>query len=167
MKFLVDQPWAAWPNGCASAASTPPSCAWPRINPGAGRLQPQTHILTRQAACQRLKRPDLLVLAASEPEGQLTEVIRRLHLTPRHLKPPDPLPPMQRPLVPLNGTWSRAGFQSMSSSTTAGSMSAPVPPGLLARQPHPGNHRALRDQLEQLGTGAPTRRNNAGSFPAL
>jgi uncharacterized protein len=88
MKFLVDQPLgglAKWLRFCGFDATllrlAPDQPGnWPP-------LRPRTHILTRQATCQRLKRPDLLVLAASEPEGQLTEVIRRLHLTPSHFKP--------------------------------------------------------------------------------
>ena len=47
-----------------------------------------------------------LILAAPEPEAQLAEVIRRLHLAPRHFKPlsrcrhcNDPLAPLSRDLV--------------------------------------------------------------------
>jgi uncharacterized protein len=107
MKFLVDQPLgglAKWLRFCGFDATLRRLApdkpgSWPP-------LQPQTHILTRQAACQRLKRPDLLVLAAPDPEGQLTEVIRRLHLDPRHFKPltrcrhcNDTLVPLERDLV--------------------------------------------------------------------
>ena len=107
MKFLVDQPLgglAKWLRFCGFDAILM------RLAPDKpGNLPPptpQTHILTRQAACQRLPRPDLLILAAPDPEGQLTEVIRRLNLGPRHLKPltrcrhcNDPLAPLSRDLV--------------------------------------------------------------------
>ncbi len=68
--------------------------------------RPRTHLLTRQAACQRLKRPDLLILAAAEPEGQVVEVMQRLGLSANDLKPlsrcrycNDPLAPLDRDLV--------------------------------------------------------------------
>ena len=107
MKFLVDQPLgglAKWLRFCGFDATLmrlapdkPGSWPPPR---------PQTHILTRQAACQRLKRPDLLILAAPDPEGQLAEVMQRLRLSARHLKPlsrcshcNDPLVSLSRDLV--------------------------------------------------------------------
>jgi uncharacterized protein len=107
MKFLVDQPLgglAKWLRFCGFDATllrlAPDKPGnWPPP-------EPRTHILTRQAACQRLKRPDLLVLAAPEPGGQLSEVIRRLHLDSRRFKPltrcrhcNDPLVPLERDLV--------------------------------------------------------------------
>ena len=107
MNFLVDQPLgglAKWLRFCGFDATLmrlapdkPGSWPPPR---------PQTHILTRQAACQRLKRPDLLILAAPDPEGQLAEVMQRLRLSVRHLKPfsrcshcNDPLVCLSRDLV--------------------------------------------------------------------
>jgi uncharacterized protein len=107
MKFLVDQPLgglAKWLRFCGFDATllrlAPDQPGnWPPP-------EPRTYILTRQAACQRLKRPDLLVLAAPEPEAQLAEVIQRLGLSPRDLKPltrcrhcNDPLAPLERNLV--------------------------------------------------------------------
>jgi uncharacterized protein len=107
MKFLVDQPLgglAKWLRFCGLDATlmrlAPDKPGnWPPP-------RPRTHILTRQAACQRLQRPDLLVLAASEPQGQLTEVVKRLGLSARDLKPltrcrhcNDPLAPLSRDLV--------------------------------------------------------------------
>ncbi|HZK14540.1 MAG TPA: Mut7-C RNAse domain-containing protein [Desulfobaccales bacterium] len=53
---------------------------WPPLRPG-------THILTRQAAAHRLTRPDLMVLAAPDSAGQLQEVLQRLGLSARDLKP--------------------------------------------------------------------------------
>ena len=107
MKFLVDQPLgglAKWLRFCGFDTALvrltldKPKC-WPPPHP-------QTHILTRQAAAAFLKRPDLLVLAADEPEAQLEEVIRRLHILPRQLTPlsrcshcNDPLIPVDRDLV--------------------------------------------------------------------
>jgi uncharacterized protein with PIN domain len=107
MKFLVDQPLgglAKWLRFCGFDASLvrltmdkPQSWPPPR---------PQTHILTRQSALARLKRPDLLVLAANAPEAQLEEVFRQLHILPSHLTPlsrcshcNDPLIPLDRELV--------------------------------------------------------------------
>jgi len=107
MIFLVDFPLgglAKWLRFCGFDATLmrlapdkPDSWPAPRL---------QTHILTRQAACQRLKRPDLLVLAAPDPEGQLAEVMQRLRLSARHLKPltrcrhcNDPLAPLSRDLA--------------------------------------------------------------------
>jgi uncharacterized protein len=102
MKFLVDQPLgglAKWLRFCGFDATLL------RLAPDKpGNLpppKPQTHILTRQAVCQRLRRPDLLVLDATAPEGQLTEVIRRLHLTPRHFKPLTRCRHCNEPLAPL------------------------------------------------------------------
>ena len=107
MKFLVDQPLgglAKWLRFCgfdATLVRLAPDKpgSWPPPSPG-------THILTRQAPCQRLKRPDLLILAAPDPEGQLQEVLRRLDLSARDLKPltrcrhcNDPLAPLDRDLV--------------------------------------------------------------------
>ena len=72
MNFLVDQPLgglAKWLRFCGFDATlmrlaldTPGSWPPPR---------PRTHILTRQAAAHRLKRPDLMVLAAPDSAGQL------------------------------------------------------------------------------------------------
>ena len=88
MKFIVDQPLGGlvkWLRFCGFdttlvrlALDTPGS--WPPPRPG-------SHILTRQAAAHRLKRPDLMVLAAPDSEGQLQEVLRRLGLSARDLKP--------------------------------------------------------------------------------
>ena len=107
MKFLVDWPLgglAKWLRFCGfdatlmRLASDKPG-SWPPP-------RPQTHIRTRQAAAIRLKRPNLMVLAAPDPEGQLQEVLQRLGLSPRHLKPltrcrhcNDLLAPLDRELV--------------------------------------------------------------------
>ena len=107
MKFLVDWPLgglAKWLRFCGFDATLV------RLNPAKPATwpppRPQTHILTRQVACQRLKRPDLLILAASEPEGQVAEVLQRLGLSADDLKPlrrcrhcNDPLARLDRDLV--------------------------------------------------------------------
>jgi hypothetical protein len=88
MKFLVDQPLGAlakWLRFCGFDATLmrlalDPPGSWPPPRPG-------THILTRQATALRLKRPDLMVLTAPDPEGQLHEVLQRLGLSVRDLKP--------------------------------------------------------------------------------
>jgi uncharacterized protein with PIN domain len=88
MKFLVDQPLgglAKWLRFCGFDA------ALVRLAPdqpqGWPPPRPQTHILTRQTAAARLKRPDVLILTPAPPEAQLEEVMRRLHISPRHLNP--------------------------------------------------------------------------------
>lgn len=107
MKFLVDWPLgglAKWLRFCGFDAAL---VRLARDKPGSWPPpRPQTHILTRQAACQRLKRPDLLILAASEPEGQVAEVMQRLGLSADDLKPlsrcshcNDPLTPVDRDQV--------------------------------------------------------------------
>jgi uncharacterized protein with PIN domain len=103
MKFLLDWPLgglAKWLRFCgfdATLVRLAPDKpgTWPPP-------QPQTHLLTSQVACQRLKRPDLLILAAREPEGQLTEVIRRLGISPRHLNPLSRCSHCNEPLAPLD-----------------------------------------------------------------
>lgn len=103
MKFLVDQPLgtlAKWLRFYGFDAPLmrltldKPQC-WPPP-------RPQTHILTRQTASARSKRPDLLVLATAEPEAQLEEVIRRLRISPRHLKPLSRCSHCNEPLTPLD-----------------------------------------------------------------
>jgi hypothetical protein len=88
MNFLVDQPLgglAKWLRFCGFDATLM------RLAPdNPGSLPPPRHgarILTRQAAAHRLKRPDLMLLAAPDPEGQLREVLQRLSLSARDLKP--------------------------------------------------------------------------------
>jgi len=107
MKFLVDRPLgglAKWLRFCGFDA------ALVRLDPERPGTwpppRPQTHILTRQETGRGLKRPDLLVLTAADPEGQLAEVMQRLDLTARDLKPlsrcshcNDPLAPLSRDLA--------------------------------------------------------------------
>jgi uncharacterized protein len=103
MKFLVDQPLgglAKWLRFCGFdavivrlAPDQPQNWPPPR---------PRTHILTRRTAAARLKRPDLLILTASDPEAQLEEVIRRLDLSARHLNPLSRCSHCNEPLVPLD-----------------------------------------------------------------
>lgn len=107
MRFLVDQPlgglakWLRFLGFDAAVRRLAPDKPgdWPPP-------QPQTHILTRQVACRRLKRPDLLILTAAAPEAQMEEVIRRLNISPAQLKPlsrcshcNDLLEPVDRDLV--------------------------------------------------------------------
>jgi uncharacterized protein with PIN domain len=103
MKFLVDRPLgglARWLRFCGFDADLTPldpdqAQTWPPP-------RPQTHLLTRQAAGRRLKRPDLLVLEADEPEAQLEEVVRRLNLTSRHFRPLSRCSQCNEPLTPLD-----------------------------------------------------------------
>jgi uncharacterized protein with PIN domain len=103
MKFLVDQPLgglAKWLRFCGFDA------ALVRLAPDQPQdwppPQPQTHILTRQAACKRLKRPDLLVLDAAEPDAQLEEVMSRLRISPRQLNPLSRCSHCNEPLTSLD-----------------------------------------------------------------
>ncbi len=103
MRFLVDRPLgglAKWLRFCGFDATL--VCLDPDKPSGWPPPQPQTYILTRQAACQRLKRPDLLVLAAPAPEAQLEEVFRRLHISPRQLDPLSRCRHCNAPLAPLD-----------------------------------------------------------------
>jgi len=103
MKFLVDQPLGAlakWLRFCGFDATlmrlaldTPGSLPPPK---------PRTYLLTRQAAAARLKRPDLMVLTAPDPEGQLQEVLQHLGLTARDLKPLTRCGHCNLPLIPLD-----------------------------------------------------------------
>ena len=153
MIFLVDFPLgglAKWLRFCGFDATLmrlapdkPDSWPAPR---------PQTHILTRQAACQRLKRPDLLVLAAPDPEGQLAEVMQRLRLSARHLKPltrcrhcNDPLAPLSRDLA--QGRVSEHVFLHHRRFYECPRCHRVYWPGSHIR----GITATLRDQLEQLG----------------
>ena len=170
MKFLVDQPLgglAKWLRFCGFDATLlrlapDKPGSWPP-------LRPQTHILTRQAACQRLKRPDLLVLAAPEPEGQLTEVIRRLHLSPRHFKPLTRCRHCNDPLAPLEpGPGPGSGSRACLPHPPSGSTNAPAATGSTGPAATSGESPGpCGTNWSTWGTGAPTRRNNAGSFPAL
>ena len=157
MKFLVDQPLgglAKWLRFCGFDATLlrlapDKPGSWPP-------LRPRTHILTRQAACQRLKRPDLLVLAAPEPEGQLTEVIRRLHLTPRHFKPLTRCRHCNDPLAPLSRELAQSRVSEHVFLTHVRFYECPR----CHRVYWPGSHLqgitgALRDQLEHLGDRGP------------
>ena len=107
MKFLVDWPLGGLAKLLRFCGFDAPLMRLAPDKPGSWPPpRPQTHILTRQAACQRLQRPDILILAAPDPEAQLTEVMQRLQLGPRHLKPlsrcghcNDPLAPLRRELV--------------------------------------------------------------------
>ena len=84
MKFLVDLPLgglAKWLRFCGFAAENR------RLG---GELPPpalDTFILTRQGTLKRLNRPDLLFIAASDPEAQLREVLTALPISPRQLQP--------------------------------------------------------------------------------
>ena len=103
MNFLVDQPLgglAKWLRFCGFDAALQRLApdkpgGWPSPRPG-------TCILTRQATAHRLKRPDVMVLAAPDPEGQLEEVLQRLGLSARDLKPLTRCGHCNDPLTPLN-----------------------------------------------------------------
>jgi hypothetical protein len=86
MKFIADLPLAGlakWLRFCGFDAVVQ------RLSPGAPQSLPpliaDTYLLTRQQAFSRIRRDDLLILTAADPEGQLKEVILRLEITRRHL----------------------------------------------------------------------------------
>ena len=69
---------------------------------------------------------------------------------------------------PSTGTRSRAGFQSMSSCTTAGSTNAPAATGFTGPAATSGELPGpCGTKWRNWRTGAPTRRNSQPSFPAL
>ena len=161
MIFLVDFPLgglAKWLRFCGFDATLM------RLAPdkpgGWPPPRPQTHILTRQAACQRLKRPDLLILAAPDPEGQLAEVMQHLRLSARDLKPlsrcshcNDPLVSLSRDLV--QGRVAEHVFLHHRRFYECPGCHRVYWPGSHIR----GITGTLRDQLEQLGDrGAETQK---------
>ncbi|MFZ5452578.1 MAG: Mut7-C RNAse domain-containing protein [Thermodesulfobacteriota bacterium] len=86
MKFIVDQPLgglAKWLRFCGFDAMIQ------RLSPGAPQKLPAplpgAYLLTRQQGFKRFRREDLLVLTATDPEGQLQEVMQRLDITRRQL----------------------------------------------------------------------------------
>lgn len=86
MKFIVDLPLgglAKWLRFCGFDAVVE------RLSPGAPQKLPPplpgAYLLTRQQAFNRWPREDLLVLAATDPEGQLEEVFHRLQITREQL----------------------------------------------------------------------------------
>jgi uncharacterized protein with PIN domain len=88
MKFLVDPPLGGlmkWLRFCgfdATALSLHPDA--PQALPPP---IPDTYILTRQTTFKRLRRPDILILAAHDPQTQLEEVVRLLKISRRDLSP--------------------------------------------------------------------------------
>jgi uncharacterized protein with PIN domain len=103
MKFLVDQPLgglAKWLRFCGFDATLV------RLVPDQPQTwpppRPKTHILTKQASCERLKRPDLLVLTGAQPDAQLEEVIQRLRISASQLHPLSRCSHCNAPLVWLD-----------------------------------------------------------------
>jgi uncharacterized protein len=88
MKFLLDQPLgglARWLRLCGLDAQVMNFS--PRQGVGLPPPVPGACILTRQGQHRQLRRDDVLVLAANDPQGQLLEVFRRLKLSRRDLAP--------------------------------------------------------------------------------
>jgi uncharacterized protein with PIN domain len=87
MRFLVDLPLgglAKWLRLAGLDAMVTSFSAKRRDLPAP---VPDTYLLTRQAGFRRLKRDDLLVLDANNPEEQLAEVFGRLKVSRRDLAP--------------------------------------------------------------------------------
>ncbi len=84
MKFLVDLPLgglAKWLRLCGFDAESR------RLSVELPPPTPETFILTRQEALQRLRRPDILFVSASDPEAQLQEVLENLIISPSQIQP--------------------------------------------------------------------------------
>jgi uncharacterized protein with PIN domain len=156
MKFLLDQPLgglAKWLRFCGfDAALVRLAADQPQVWPPP---RPQTHILTRQTNCERLKRPDLLVLAADEPEAQLEEVLRRLHISPRYLTPLSRCSHCNEPLMPLDRNLVQGRVPEHVFHYQRQFSECPR----CHRVYWPGSHiggitKTLREKLEKLATGA-------------
>ncbi len=84
MKFLVDLSLgglAKWLRLCGFDAENR------RLSAELPPPDPEIFILTRQEALQRLRRPDVLFVSASDPETQLQEVLENLIISPREIQP--------------------------------------------------------------------------------
>jgi hypothetical protein len=84
LQFLVDLPLgglAKWLRFCGFDAAAR------RLSGGLPDAAPDTYILTSREALKKLRRPDLLVLTATDPGGQLAEVFSRLKIAPEQLRP--------------------------------------------------------------------------------
>jgi uncharacterized protein with PIN domain len=82
MKFLVDSPLGGlikWLRFCGFDTSS--LLLHPEAPDSLPPPVPDTYILTRQAPPKRLRRPDLLILSADQPQEQLEEVLRRLQIS--------------------------------------------------------------------------------------
>jgi uncharacterized protein with PIN domain len=86
MKFLVDSPLGGlikWLRFCGFDTSS--LLLHPEAPDSLPPPVPDTYILTRQAPPKRLRRPDLLILTADQPQEQLEEVLRRLQISRKDL----------------------------------------------------------------------------------
>ncbi|MEW6387393.1 MAG: Mut7-C RNAse domain-containing protein [Thermodesulfobacteriota bacterium] len=101
MKFIVDLPlgglakWLRFLGLNTTVRSLSPGEPTSLPEPA-----PDTYLLTGQAVFQRFRRKDILVLAGAGPEAQLEEVVSRLKLSRRHLKPLSRCVRCNDPLVP-------------------------------------------------------------------
>lgn len=87
MRFTVDTPLkglAKWLRLCGFDATIK---AFASARTSLPPWAPGTYFLTRRAGFQGLKRPDVLVLTADDPEGQLAEIFGRLELSRGDLAP--------------------------------------------------------------------------------
>jgi uncharacterized protein with PIN domain len=88
MKFLVDSPLGGlikWLRFCGFDTT---SALLDHDDPGSlPPPAPGAYILTRQKIFQRLRRPDLLILSADQPQAQVEEVIHLLKLSRRDFSP--------------------------------------------------------------------------------
>jgi uncharacterized protein len=98
MRFLVDLPLgglARWLRFCGFDAATR------RLSGALPEPVPDFFILTRQKALEKLRRPDILVIAANRPEEQLAEVFALLQIPPDRIKPLSRCSRCNEPLAPV------------------------------------------------------------------
>ena len=84
MKFLIDLPLgglAKWLRFCGFDADSR------RLGPELPPPAPDTFILTRQEALEKVPRPDLVVITAADPKDQLEELFARLKIPLREIRP--------------------------------------------------------------------------------
>jgi uncharacterized protein with PIN domain len=102
MRFVVDVPLgglAKWLRLCGLDATL--KDFGPYLSRGFPPQSPECWYLTRRRPPRTLYRPDVLRLEAAAAEGQVAEVLKRLHLGPEALAPLTRCSDCNEPLAPL------------------------------------------------------------------
>ncbi len=148
MRFLLDQPLgglARWLRLCGLDARLMNFS--PRRGAGLPPPHPGVCLLTRQAQHRRLRRDDVLVLAANDPRDQLQEVFRRLGLSRRQLAPLSRCGECNDLLTPVSRETARSLVPDHVFHTQAEFFQCPR----CGRLYWPGSHPArISDQLQRL-----------------